>query len=186
MIQKFVMKCTQDQFKIHFAEKLKDLGYSGHMMSYYQDAEDGPYIYLNKEYRRYTDLNFFPHGMFKHTEMTDLGRFNPDLFLAIACMSNTSWGIPGEYWKFIDKDTDFIPGKLYMASDALNQKKVFIDECGNANGFNKEPIKNNNLKFFRKASVEEIVEHFKAIELAKVVTPEALAEKLRKIQELVK
>ena len=179
------MKCTTDQFKIHLGEKLKDLGYLEHMMSYYQDTEDGPYIYLNLEHRRYTDLNFFPYGMFKHTEIIDLGKFNLDLLLALACMSDTSWGIPGEYWKFIHTDMSFTTGKLYKASNSLNQKKVFIDDEGSLNGFNKEPIRNNNLKFFEKATVEEIIEHFKAIEIAKVVTPEALAEKLKKIQELV-
>lgn len=182
MIMRAIMKCSTDQFKMNLKEELNKLGYSQHMITIFNDKDsEDTYIYLHLDSRSYTDFSFFPHMLFNEEEIVNLGKFNAELLLAIAAMSKEELGIEGEYWKYIHStDEGFTNDKLYKASGNLNQKKVFIDDNGDKNGFNK--IKNNqNTKFFVKATLEEIIEHFKG----KEVTPEIMAKKLKAIQELL-
>lgn len=174
------MQCTNEQFKTQIEQKLKELGFIEYMMSNY--THENTYLHINLNHNRYTDLNFYPDQMFKLNDMMDLGKFNPELLFAVLSINDTECGIPGEYWKcIVDNDIDFTMNKLYKANLPLDRSGVFIDNNGYANGFNILLNKNNNLNFFKKATLEEIIQHFKGLE----VTPELMAEKLKAIQELL-
>ena len=108
--------------------------------------------------------------------------YNPELFLAIAAMSAAKNGIRGEYWKFIrDTTSIFTPNKIYKASNSVDNIGAFISDNGEPNGF-----VGSNHDYFVKATLEEIIEHFKVNTFkAKEITPELMAEKLRRIKELL-
>jgi hypothetical protein len=178
MIKRFLMQCTNEQFKAQIEQKLKELGFKEYMMSNY--THENTYLHINLNHNRYTDLNFYPDQMFKLNDMMDLGKFNPELLFAVLSINDKEYGIPGEYWKCINLDPSFTLNKLYKANCSLNQTKAFIDDTNDSNGFNKL-FGNKNLEYFQKATLEEIVEHFKG----KEVTPEIMAKKLKAIQELL-
>jgi hypothetical protein len=181
------MKCSEDQFKNDLKEKLKELGFREHMLTYYfkEHSYEDLYIYLNLETKRYSDFNFIPNLSDYANESLKFDKYNKELLLAIVSMSKEELGIEGEYWKYIHtSDEGFTNNKLYRASGHLNKKRVFIDDNGDKNGFNKTN-NNQNTKYFVKATIEEIVEHFTNLKILNEVTPEIMAEKLKAIQELL-
>jgi len=187
MISRIVMKCSIDQFKNDLREKLKELGFREHLITYYleEHSSEDLFIYLNLETKRYSDFSSIPNLLEYTNESLKFDKYNKELLLAIVSMSEEELGIKGEYWKYIHtSDEGFTNDKLYRASDHLNEKKVFIDDNGDKNGFNKTN-NNQNTKYFVKATIEEIVEHFTNLKILNEVTPEIMADKLKAIQELL-
>lgn len=92
---------------------------------------------------------------------------NQDLALALAAMVDDDELYAGEWCKFIGDATRFMHGKLYRATkDGWGSKDLFIDDGGIHDGF--ADSNGGNRTRFRKATVEEILQHFKGPKRAQV------------------
>lgn len=84
-----------------------------------------------------------------------IDHYNPELFLALASMTDEQYGIAGEWWVCLSQNANFTKGKLYKCLKPIYQMSAFIDDVGNENGF-----LDSMLKHFRKATKEELIAHF--------------------------
>jgi hypothetical protein len=91
-----------------------------------------------------------------------IDHYNPELFLALAAMTDKEDGNVGEYWKFIDTfymGDNFTRGKIYKQHEStINTYSAFIDNKGDYNGFF-DSSGGNKLEFI-KATKEEIIAYF--------------------------
>jgi hypothetical protein len=91
-----------------------------------------------------------------------IDHYNPELFLALAAMTDKEEGNVGEYWKFIDTHyggDNFTRGKIYKQHElTINTIGAFIDNNGDCNGLNLS--EGGNKSCFVKATKEEIIAHF--------------------------
>jgi hypothetical protein len=91
-----------------------------------------------------------------------IDHYNPELFLALAAMTDKEDGNVGEYWKFIDTayiGGNFTRGKIYKQhKSTINTYSAFIDNKGDYNGFF-DSSGGNKLEFI-KATKEEIIAYF--------------------------
>lgn len=146
------MACTVDQYEKDLKPKLLAMGYEEGDMY----RGNGYYNILCTNW----SVNHYQLGVGVGSIKTDRNRhfidhYNPELFLALASMTDAEFGGDGEWWVFIGSSLSFIKGELYSAIRSLDEDFSFIDEDGFENGFNPQ-----NLNFFRKATKQELINHF--------------------------
>lgn len=143
------MKVNQDQF-IYLAKELEKRGYK---LTNYTDLEDADYIATNLRGLNDQFSNFM------HIDRNDRNRYcidhyNPELFLALASMTDEKYGISGEYIIYIGGDEGILgKEKLYKLLKPLNEEDCFIDDSGQLNNYFTPFIFEN----VRKATKEEII-----------------------------
>lgn len=122
------MKCTEEQFN-EIKGKLVEMGYILYGITFGEK-----YRYLSSNFdndvRCITDLAI-GSKYFKECNPIIFESFNPDLFLALAAMTDKEDGIKGEWWK------SGLTGKLIMQSESSFSHPII-----------------------RKATAQEIIEHF--------------------------
>lgn len=152
--QKISMSCTEEQYTKYLKDELLKMGYIESCLAYSLKAS---YITNNFRGQLGTITNLIQNDV-KNYGRTYLDSFNPELFLALASMTNNPEGNYGEYWVFQDEACwpMWINGKLYKQMGNLNDGEAFIDDTGCPNGMHPD-----NFDYFRKATAEEIMEHFK-------------------------
>ena len=125
------MKCTEEQFN-GIKDKLVEMGYI-----FYGIAFGEKYRYLSsnfaKDKRCITDLDKISL-YFKQANPMIFESFNPDLFLSLSAMTDKEDGIKGEWWK------------------AKAGVEFHVQQGGEVCGLTRA--------FFRKATAQEIIEHF--------------------------
>lgn len=149
--QKLSMDCTREQYEKYLKNDLLKMGYSE---VYWQNSLSGAIV--NNLADDLGDIsNVHESDTLAHNR-TYLGSFNAPLFLALAAMTDEKYGRYGEYWVFKGKNCapEFISGNIYKAITPINRVWCFIDEMGDENGFSE------NEKYFRKATVSEIMQKF--------------------------
>lgn len=147
------MECTEDQYLKYLKEPLKKMGYKEEDIADFPkfpilvNNYNGNLNYLGNisDYRKDKNNRYF------------IDNFNPELFLALASMTNNPEGNYGEYWIFYSKTIKsmWTNGKLYKQIGNLNDEKAFIDNTGRPNGMHP-----HNFDYFRKAAKEEIIKFF--------------------------
>ena len=150
------MPCTPEQFERDLRVPLTKMGYEINEFKCFRDSS------FQTICNNYSGELWNVDNIFKGNNL-DKGRYfiehyNPDLFLSLAVMNDSELGLPGEWYKFIAPETfseGFVIGKIYQLRSSLNQRGCFLDGNGDRNGFYP-----GNQKVFRKATKEEIVEHF--------------------------
>ena len=122
------MKCTEEQFN-EIKGKLVEMGYILYGITFGEK-----YRYLSSNFdndvRCITDLAI-GSKYFKECNPIIFESFNPDLFLALAAMTDKEDGINGEWWR------SGLTGKLIMQSESSFSHPIL-----------------------RKATAQEIIEHF--------------------------
>lgn len=146
------MQVTQEQFTYLKTELVK-LGYKSNgclvanLKHVYTNPgeESNSFSTGNGEWCRHQCRRYF------------IDHYNPTLFLAIAAMSNEKDGIAGEYWICTNEgcDSGFTTNKIYKALNSLDNYEAFTSDRGEANGWYP-----NNHNHFRKATKEELINHF--------------------------
>ena len=151
-----VMLTTEEQFRKDLEIPLKEMGYKWMGIYDIKNSINTRWKYLCTNYSdidtgigciNYTDSRYF------------IEDYNPELFLALAAMTDSQYGVKGEYWKFTGiflSEENFTTNKLYKANRSLNNTGAFIGDNNNLNGY----WGVNNLKFFVKATKEELIKHF--------------------------
>ena len=89
-----------------------------------------------------------------------IDHYNPQLFLAIAVMSNIKYGIYGEWWyctenvKMLSNGRiEYNKGKLYMG---LDNERIINNSRGNNHYWRDD----NRFEHFRKATLQELIEKY--------------------------
>lgn len=172
------MEVTEEQFNNDLVDKLKE---SGHKLMGISPFFYHHYLVSFGE----EDVNVLTNLM--KPLGYEIPGYNPDLFLALVNMSSLKECRAGEYVKYVGpKDNTFTINKLYKLNKDLNGKKaVEQDDNGKVNGFNAFS-RNKNFEFLIKPTFEEILAHFGIFSPTFKITPEFMAEKLKKIQELTR
>ena len=149
--QRISMDCTKEQYEKYLKDDLLKMGYREVS---WQNSLSGAIV--NNFADNLGDIsNVHESDALAHNR-TYLGSFNAPLFLALAAMTDEKYGRYGEYWVFEGEGCapEFICGNLYKAIAPINKVWCFIDEMGDENSFSE------NEKYFRKATVSEIVQKF--------------------------
>ena len=147
------MKCTQKQYEEQLRNELLKMGYIESCLAYSLKTS---YITNNFRGQLGTITNLIQNDV-KNYGRTYLDSFNPELFLALASMTNNPEGNYGEYWVAKKKFGDFTKGRLYKQINKINNCEAFINNRGKYDG--DWP---NNLTLFRKATKEEIINKFQS------------------------
>jgi hypothetical protein len=150
------MQVTFEQYTRDLEQLLKELGYKWNSCKT-SEKDFLTYDYLNLNYQN-LDTGI---GGVKKSWIKDgtylIKEYNPELFLALAAMTDVTDGVPGEYWKCInDKKNGFTYNLLYKANRSLDQWFAFITDAGSKGGY-----QGFNHSHFVKATKEEIINHFK-------------------------
>jgi len=130
------------------AEELELLGYRPHLTRGVSDV-----LFLSNG--TYYASNFQPNTKY---DFQILKKGEEELFLALASMTDKKDGIKGEWWKYIAPVNTFCFNheSIYKQDEeSLHLFLSLIDDNGNKN----IPVGNLDI-FFRKATKEEIVNHF--------------------------
>ena len=152
--QRISMDCTKEQYEKYLKDDLLKMGYQESIL--FSEPIGGETIIVNNSDNNYGELRFLNKVRKSVFNRTYLGQFNAPLFLAFAAMTNEKYGGYGEYWVFEGNGCApaFICGNLYKAITPINKDWCFIDEMGDENSFS------DNEKYFRKATVSEIMQKF--------------------------
>lgn len=153
------MSCTQEQYERDLRKPLLEMGYEG---SQFDRFENFPILVnnLGKVLGRVSNVEI--------ESKEECGRYfidhyNPELYLALAAMTNEPFGIVGEWWTCIKDVTmngvgevKYNQGKLYKCSrnDCITDNSGDIYHC-----WPSWPTKTKRFKHFRKATKEEIINH---------------------------
>lgn len=166
------MVCTPEQFERDLRNQITDLGYKINSIASYKTEHLS--ILCKTSLDRHglnpaatcdvKDLGDFPNDPYPY-HLYDLSGYNPELFLALAAMTDEEYGIAGEWWtcrktyKSVTGDCliQFTENKMYKAIKAIDSGPYFIDDLGYKNGFENTLTSN---KHFRKATKEELIAHF--------------------------
>ena len=145
------MACTQEQYEQDLRKPLLEMGYEG---SHFDRFENFPILVNNfgEVLGRVSNVEIESkeeHG--RHF----IDHYNPELFLALAAMTNEKYGIKGEWWVYTQGSFEcFTHDMLYQGLQSINHSFSFLDNKGERNGCADSP-----LYFFRKATKEEIIKH---------------------------
>lgn len=166
------MKMTRSQYLTDLSRLI--LNYCDAQITNFGEWDENPYLVMKGN----SVGNLLPITDSVHT----FEEYNPELFLAIAAMSSAKNGIRGEYWKYTGASENlFTLNKLYKSTSSIDNLGAFISDEGDLNGYFRK-----NHECFVKATLEEIIDHFKVNTFKpKEITPELMAEKLKRIQELL-
>lgn len=131
--QKITMDCTYQQFHDILEQELLLMGYEIQSISHWNLPEN---CFITNNYLDYPVIGNIHHSQ-KGVKGKYLGQFNPDLFLALAAMTDSAEGNYGEYWTGLNQDPNFIPSGLY-----------------------RQEFNTGFIKYFRKLSPDEIMAIF--------------------------
>jgi ribosomal protein S6 len=155
-IQPVSMRVTQEQYERDLREPLLAMGYEE--LKFYQDFNSfciitnnyngvlGDISNMCEECKNDYDRHFIPE-------------YNPEYFLAVAAMTNESYGIIGEWWKFKSEiDFDFTKNNLYkcVIKDDLDDMPLFEDKNGEISGYEES----KHFWYFTKATLSDLINHF--------------------------
>lgn len=152
-ITPIVMKCTEDQFN-GINDKLVEMGYKTKHITFCSDTRYIVTCYGN-EINLISDLNLTAIET-SQTKRINIGSFNPDLFLALAAMTDKEDGIKGEWWMSTGGASKlFTVGSIYkQCKDSICDWKSILDNRNTENGYW------STLDCFRKATAQEIIKNF--------------------------
>ena len=147
------MQCTQEQYEKYLEKPLKELGYVPILIGNWES-----FPLLITKFNGENDK--LSNTLFQNNKIATryyIDHFNPELFLAIAAMTDKKDGIKGEWWKFKGAGYEnFTEDKLYMQeNDSIDSYKCFVDDKFDLNGFH--PYTST---YFTKPTLEELVNHF--------------------------
>lgn len=147
------MQVTEEQYERDLIEPLKKLGYSTENINYDWDFNNILVTNYSSNIGNLTNVNGNTTLHNRHF----IDHYNPQLLLALAAMTDEKDGIAGEYWlRYVcNNDSDFTKNQIYKAIRPINQELAFIDNSGDENG--RHPY---NHSYFRKATKEELINHF--------------------------
>ena len=152
--QKILMDCTREQYDKYLKDELLNMGYDlGEAWGWQPSVNT-----LTNIYNKYTGIIGCIRDCNRKVYNKEyLGKFNADLFLALAAMTDNPNGNYGEWWVYTsDKcDSQWTFNKLYKQIGDVTKECAFIDNEGYQNGmhpFNKD--------YFRKATIQEIIANF--------------------------
>lgn len=149
------MFCTQSEFDKYLRSSLLEMGYEIlHSFEWSENPNQKVGVVTNFS-NRIGIVGPVPMSDVENHGRILIKSFNPTLFLALAAMSNVEYGVPGEYWTFMEEDGhpdgSFTHGKIYEAHTEIDITGAFTDNKGGRNGYSLSPFKH-----FRKSTVEEI------------------------------
>lgn len=149
------MGVTINQYRTTLQQPLKEMGYSITDVTTMDGTDSYPYLRTNNN-----NGNLWFSSVHSGSGGNDyfINDYNPELYLALAAMTNQTYGIKGEWWVFIRTPYSYMDwtfGKLYQACYEVNIMYAFEDNQGVRGGFSCDP-----LTYFRKATKEEIINHF--------------------------
>lgn len=148
------MKVTLEQYERDLEQPLKDLGYvwGSHTNTPYQDFHEGyPFLTTNYSHNNnHVAGHYDTLGYFIHT-------YNPQLFLALAAMTEGEEIKEGDYVVFLyDNAPEHLRTIRWNDSmGVLKVHRIIRDSVEVRNG-----ASSNNIKYFRKATKEELINHF--------------------------
>jgi hypothetical protein len=147
------MKVTQQQFENDLKPLLIQMG--KHDNTWFGRG-DHPYVTVNDKNKRINTYAVVEYNDYY------IDHYNPELFLALAAMTDSEEGNVGEYWKFIDPHyggDNFTRGKIYKQhKSTIDAYEALIDNKDNCNGLHHS--EGGNKSCFTKATKEEIIAHF--------------------------
>jgi len=147
------MKVTKLQFNNDLKPSLTQMGRHDNTWGGWIEH---PYVAVNSKNNKI--------GNYRGMDYTEyyIDHYNPELFLALAAMTDSEEGNVGEYWKFIDTNYGgdaFDVNKIYkQLKSTIDTYGAFIDNSGDINGLNLS--EEGNKSCFVKATKEEIIAHF--------------------------
>ena len=143
--------CTQKQYKRDLRKPLLDMGYKACQFDRFKDF---PILVNNLDGEMGSLSNMLPSFKEEHDRYF-IDHYNPELYLALAAMTNEKYGIKGEWWVYTQGSYErFTHDMLYKGLQSIHCPFSFLDDKGETNGFADSP-----LYFFRKATKEEIIKH---------------------------
>jgi len=144
------MKVTLAQFETDLLQPLLILGYKKGDCHY---SEDRCILATNITYEHDRFSLLYP-AYASERDRFFIKEYNPQLFLALAAMTDELNGIAGEWWKHTTSYTSqFDDGCLYkQVTKSILEIHAF--------GEHLSAWSNNNHKYFVKATKEEIIQHF--------------------------
>jgi len=147
------MQCSEEQYKRDLKSQLLAMGYTICMIT---NFDGDPILVTNQGGSNGRLTNIINSGKHDYNRYF-ISEYNPDLFLALAGMTDSEKGNVGEYWRYTGTSYDsFIEGKLYkQLTTDISSRASFIDDEGDLNGWDI-----NNHKYFTKATKEKIINYF--------------------------
>lgn len=174
-IQGVGMKCTQEQYEKDLKGKLLDMGYVEDRLD--EKFNGRKYIVNNVTNRlgNISNLNNFEvegHGRYIIKD------YNPELFLALAAMTNIPNGIKGEWWMCFGHDSSgFKKGKSYKQINTdIEEGLSLLDEINVPNG----RVDAKKLHF-KKATKQELINQ---LTITKMKTITVNKEDTKKLYDL--
>lgn len=149
-VQPVSMQVNQEQFD-YLKPKLEAMGY-------YVGEYQPHYTFIGNYYNG----NNLEIKCIHETAINDYNRhfidhYNPELFLAIAAMTDAEYGIAGEHWIHLSKidEREFKQYGIYISTKPVLNSFAILDNNGNENGYS-----GRNLKHFKKATLPELINHY--------------------------
>jgi hypothetical protein len=165
------MKCSQEQYNRDLKESLLAMGYRENNIGSFGSY---PILVTNQggDNSRLSNLEYNANVKFGRYFIKE---YNPELFLALAGMTDSEIGNVGEWWKHItDGVFGFTEGKLYKQTKSNYQLRyAFLDDNSKENG-----NEGSNNKWFVKATKQEIINHFSNKTMNKVTVKKSDFKKL--------
>jgi len=148
------MACTQEQYEQDLRKPLLVMGYKE---SQFDRFKDFPFLINNIG----GEIGYLSNSRDKDKyNRYFIDHYNPELYLALAAMTNEPFGIVGEWWTCISDVTmngrgkvEYNEGKLYKCfyKDCIADNSGDIYHCW--------PNKTTRFNHFRKATKKEIINH---------------------------
>ena len=149
------MKVTKEQFENDLRPSLIQMGKHDDTWGGWGDH---PYVTVNNKNNKISNYRDVAYACTEYS----IDHYNPELFLALAAMTDSVEGNIGEYWKFIDTfymGDNFTRGKIYKQhKSTIDTCGAFIDNNGDINGLS--TCVRGNKSCFVKATKEEIIAYF--------------------------
>lgn len=150
-IQPVSMNVTAEQYQEDLRKRLLEMGYKEVTLSVF-DTHPTLVTNYTKNNQLFSNLS---EERAKDNNRYFIDHYNPELFLAIAAMTEYTTGGIGQWWMCTEETISFKKGKLYkQIRQSIFDSFCLIDEKKDRNGLGE------NLRYFRKATLGEIVNHF--------------------------
>ena len=175
------MQVTKEQYEKDLREPLLRMGYLELGVAEWVAA---PVLVTNYANTGFCISNTINEYKKRHNRYF-VPEYNPKLFLAIAAMSNEEYGIYGEWW-YCTKDVkissdgriEYNKGKLYMGLD--NERIIY-----NSRGYNHDMRGNYRFKYFRKATLQELITNFTENKQENIMKKEITTEQFEELKNLI-
>ena len=159
------MPCTMEQFNRDLKEKMEEMGYEEWIHGLPYDEKIHSYIMTASLGKN--KLYHFDGAFSAKNDRIHLPTYNPDIFLAIAAMTEGDMPIVGEWViavigenKYLARTAEIVKGDLKSDAWFLYGKSDIISRSKDRGSF---------IRVERKATVEEIIAHFDGVEQAKPI-----------------